>query len=123
MSPIQFEFMIDLPRAIGSAWNTPVGCLAYSRSALKNGVRCRSPTPFMIELYSSVWSSSRKKMRLKISPTRAAISSTLTSVTRYRSSSGRSCAICWPSSGPRSDSGICSMLSSTLSRKRRSMSL
>jgi hypothetical protein len=29
--------MIDLPRASGSAWKTPVGCFAYSRSALKNG--------------------------------------------------------------------------------------
>ena len=38
MSWIQWDLVTDLPREIGKAWNTPVGCLAYSRSAEKNGV-------------------------------------------------------------------------------------
>ena len=37
MSPIQWDLTIDLPREIGRAWKTPVGCRAYWRKALKNG--------------------------------------------------------------------------------------
>jgi hypothetical protein len=38
MSWIQCDREIDLPRLIGMAWKTPVGCLEYSFSAVKNGV-------------------------------------------------------------------------------------
>ena len=38
MSWIQWDLVIDLPRLIGMAWNTPVGCRLYSFSAVKNGV-------------------------------------------------------------------------------------
>jgi hypothetical protein len=32
------ERVIDLPRLIGMAWKTPVGCLEYCTSAVKKGV-------------------------------------------------------------------------------------
>ena len=38
MSRIQCDLLIDLPREIGMAWNTPVGCLLKALSAVKKGV-------------------------------------------------------------------------------------
>ena len=38
MSWIQWLRVIDLPRLMGMAWKTPVGCFEYSFSAVKNGV-------------------------------------------------------------------------------------
>ena len=41
MSLIQCERVIDLPRLIGIAWNTPVGLRAYWVRALKKGLSGR----------------------------------------------------------------------------------
>jgi hypothetical protein len=38
MSRIQSDLKTDLPRAIGSAWNVPIGRCAYFLRLSKNGV-------------------------------------------------------------------------------------
>ena len=51
------EREINLPRLIGMAWKTPVGCLEYSTSAVKKGDLLRACTPRRMLRCSSMKSS------------------------------------------------------------------